>query len=77
MVIAGDTLRVNHAGREVALHQRRVGRFERVVDPRHFDGVVGFGAKAVLDIAAAPEALSAAELLRPLIEYERLVGGRW
>ena len=77
VVIAGDTLRVNHAGREVALHQRRVGRFERVVDPRHFDGVVGFGAKAVLDIAAAPETLSAAELLRPLVEYERLVGGRW
>ena len=76
VVIAGDNLRVSHAGREVALHQRRVGRFERVVDPRHFDGVVGCGGKAVLDIAASPEAL-ASELLRPLIEYERLVGGGW
>jgi hypothetical protein len=34
-------------------------RFERVVDPRHFDGVIGFRSKAVLDIAAAPEAVSA------------------
>jgi hypothetical protein len=76
VVIAGDNLRVSHAGREVALHRRRVGRFERVVDPRHFDGVVGFGGKAVLVIAASPEAL-ASELLRPLIEYERLVGGGW
>jgi hypothetical protein len=76
VVIAGDNLRVSHAGREVALHRRRVGRFERVVDPRHFEGVVGFGGKAGLDIAASPEAL-ASELLRPLIEYERLVGGGW
>jgi hypothetical protein len=46
-------------------------------DPRHFDGVIGFRSKAVLDIAAAPEAVSAPELLRPLLEYERLVAGRW
>ena len=26
VMVAGDTLRVNHAGREVALHQRRIGR---------------------------------------------------
>jgi hypothetical protein len=77
IVIAADTLRVSHAGCEVAVHQRRIGRFERVVDPRHFDGVIGFRSKAVLDIAAAPEAVSAPELLRPLLEYERLVGGRW
>jgi Mu transposase-like protein len=75
VVIAGN-LRVSHAGREVALHRRRVGRFERVVDPRHFDGVVGFGGKAVPGTAASPAA-PASELLRPLIEYERLVGGHW
>lgn len=77
IVIAGDTLRVSHAGCEVAVHQRRIGRCERVIDPRHFDGVIGFRSKAVLDIAAAPEAVSAPELLRPLLEYERLVGGSW
>jgi transposase len=76
VVIAGDTLRVSHAGREVAVHQRRIGRFERVVDPAHFAGVIGFGSKATVDIAAA-ETVSAPELLRPLLEYERLVGGRW
>jgi hypothetical protein len=77
IVIAGDTLRVSHAGCEVAVHQRRIGRFERVVDPKHFDGVAGFGSKAVLGIAAALDAVSTPELLRPLLEYERLVGGRW
>jgi hypothetical protein len=50
IVIAGDTLRVSHAGCEVAVHQRRIGRFERVVDPKHFDGVAGFGSKAVLEL---------------------------
>ena len=40
VVIAGDQLRISHAGREIAVHQRRTGRFQRVVDPLHFDGVV-------------------------------------
>ena len=43
VAIAGDLLRISHAGQEVAVHRRRTGRFERVVDPVHFDGVVGFG----------------------------------
>jgi hypothetical protein len=30
-----------------------------------------------LGIAAALDAVSTPELLRPLLEYERLVGGRW
>jgi Mu transposase-like protein len=41
VVIAGDQLRISHAGREVAVHQRRTGRFQCVVDPLHFAGVVG------------------------------------
>ena len=45
VVIASGLLRVSHAGREVAVHPRRTGRFERVVDPAHFAGVVGFGLK--------------------------------
>jgi len=77
VVIAGDVLLISHAGREVAVHQRRTGRFERVVNPVHFDGVVGFTSKARLATAPALEAIDAGELLRPLIEYERLVGGRW
>jgi hypothetical protein len=77
VVIAGDQLRISHAGREVAVHHRRTGRFARVVDPLHFDGVVGSGSKTPPSTAAAPEAVGADDLLRPLLEYERAVGGRW
>src|SRR5438128_7598017 len=76
-VIAGDLLRLSHAGREGAVYHRRTGRFERVVDPVHFDGVVGFGSKARLASVPTPEPIGADELLRPLLEYERVVGGRW
>lgn len=75
-VIAGDTLRISHAEREVATHRRRPGRFERSVNPKHFDGVVGFGGKTSV---APPTSttIDTPELLRPLLEYEQLVGGRW
>ena len=77
VVIAGDQLRISHAGREIAVHQRRTGRFERVIDPVHFDGVVGSGPRAPVEIVAVSDTIAAPELLRPLLEYERLVGGRW
>jgi hypothetical protein len=51
--------------------------FERVVDPVLFDGVVGFGARARLATVPPPEPIGADELLHPLLEYERLVGGCW
>jgi transposase len=77
VVIAGGVLRVNHAGREVAVHPRRSGRFERVVDPQHYAGVVGFSPKPRVEIMDVPGAIGTPELLRPLLEYERLVGGHW
>jgi len=42
------------------------------LDVRRPDGIVGFGGRA-----ARTEAPPAAELLRPLAEYERLLGGAW
>ena len=77
VVIAGDQLRISHAGREVAVHRRRPGRFQRVADPLHFAGVAGSGRRAPAQIAPVSDTLAAPELLRPLLEYERLVGGRW
>jgi transposase len=76
VTLAGEQLRVSHAGQEVAVHQRCAGRFERRIDPLHFEGVVGFRTPATPPTTPAPES-TAAELLRPLIEYERLAGGRW
>jgi hypothetical protein len=69
-------LRVSHAGREVAVHQRCSGRFERLIDPLHFEGVVGFRSMATVLPEPAGD-IADPELLRPLLEYERLVGGRW
>ena len=76
VTVAGGELRVSHAGQEVAVHQCCVGHFERRVDPLHFVGVVGFRSKATVPLSNAV-AVPDPELLRPLLEYERLVGGRW
>ena len=76
VTLADGQLRVTHAGQEVAVHQRCTGRFERRVDPLHFAGVVGFRSKAAVVPAPAADPADP-ELLGPLIEYERLVGGRW
>jgi transposase len=69
VAISERTLRICHAGREVAVHARQTGRCHRLVDPAHFEGVAGFGGTVV----RAPPA--AASLLRPLSEYEAVAGG--
>lgn len=76
VIVAGGELRVSHAGQEVAVHRCCLGRFERRVDPLHFAGVVGFRSKTAVPVSAAAD-VPDPELLRPLLEYERLVGGRW
>ena len=82
VAIGAGTVRVSHAGRVVAMHDECCGRRERIIDPTHFEGVAGFRARA-----AGEEALPAAAgpspgapppaLLRPLAEYEAVVGGAW
>jgi transposase len=74
VTLADEQLRVSHGGREVAVHRVCTGRRERRVDPHHFAGVVGFRSKVTLPPAAP---IADPDLLRPLMEYERLVGGRW
>ena len=78
VTIAGGVLRVHHAGREVAVHPRQVGRRQRLVDPAHFEGVAGFRAKIIRTADrswAAEEEPAPPALLRPLAEYEALIGG--
>lgn len=72
-VLAGeDGIVVSHAGAEVARHDARRGRRERAIRPEHLDGIVGVGGVPRAVPAAPPP-----ELLRPLAEYERLLGGAW
>jgi hypothetical protein len=74
VVVTGGRLSIRHAGREIATHAETTGRRQRVIEPMHFAGVIG-GPRpvpAMLEPGAAP-----ADLLRPLREYEQLLGGGW
>jgi transposase len=81
VLVAAGTVRVSHAGVEVACHQRSAGRRGRIVDPVHFAGVAG----AIGRVVRAPGGAGAdgegpipeAALLRPLAEYEAVAGGAW
>ena len=74
--IVDDDLRVTRAGSEVARHPVNVGRRQRQIDPAHLAGVAG-ASGAVQAPRAAFAAPSAPALLRPLTEYEALLGGGW
>jgi hypothetical protein len=74
VVVADGRVHIHHAGVEVAVHPETTGRRQRITDPAHFHGVAGLARPAS---TAEPTATTAAELLRPLAEYERAVGGSW
>ena len=71
VLVTAETVRVHHAGREVATHELRTGRRERAREAAHFDGVSGIGGVH----RARPRDDTPASLLRPLAEYEALAGG--
>lgn len=82
VAVTGEELRVSHAGREVAVHARQAGRRQRIVDAAHFDGVAGFGPRrpdaplrTVPGAEDMPSQIAPSELLRPLADYEALIGG--
>ena len=77
VLVTADAVRVNHAGREVAVHERRTGKRERAREAAHFDGVSGFAARIqpIADGIALPILPPPGALLRPLAEYEALAGG--
>jgi hypothetical protein len=72
VVVAGGRVSIHHRGQEVAIHPETAGRRQRLIEPAHFAGI------APERPAVVPAAVPAnSELLRPLDEYERLVGGGW
>ncbi len=80
VTIAAGVVRIAHAGTLVATHQECPGHRERVIDPAHFAGVVGFREKVQADPVAdlvAASTPAAPALLRPLAEYETAAGGAW
>jgi hypothetical protein len=72
VLVTAETVRVHHAGREVAVHERRIGRRERAREAAHFEGVSGIGGGHRV---RPRDDMPAASLLRPLAEYEALAGG--
>lgn len=76
--ITAGRLRVLHGDREVATHAERLGRRQRILEPGHFEGVAGAGVRPVVATEPDLDAMTAAPaLLRPLAEYEAVVGGGW
>lgn len=72
MVLAGRVI-VRHAGEMVADHPVCDGRRQRIVDRGHLTGLVGSGLPPVASSPSVPPPA----LLRPLAEYEAVVGGGW
>ena len=77
ITISAGEVRIRHGLRQVAVHKQSEGRRLRIIDSAHLDGVAGRnGAVRRAEIAAAvPEAPPAPSLLRPLAEYEAVIGG--
>jgi transposase len=79
--VSGSQIRIRHAGTEVACHDKRLGRHERVVDRVHLHGIVPLARNLQSGPepdATAPDLLSTgSDLLRPLAEYEQVAGGGW
>lgn len=77
VTVGAGSLRVLHAGREVAVHAELKGRHGRVTDDAHLTGIAGTKTRPICIMtepeATAPEAPPA--LLRPLAEYEAAIGG--
>lgn len=77
VTIAAGEVRIRHGLHQVAIHKQSDGRRLRIIDTAHLDGVAGRnGAVRRAEIAAAVLAPSSPpSLLRPLAEYEAVVGG--
>jgi hypothetical protein len=85
VVVAERQVRVLYAGQEIACHAQNAGRRMTVIERTHLAGIVGANLVGVSWLARPPAdgslttlpAAMPAELLRPLAEYERALGGRW
>jgi transposase len=77
VTVGAGSLRVLHAGREVAVHAELRGRHGRATDDAHLAGIAGTKTRPIR-IMTEPQATAAEAapaLLRPLAEYEAAIGG--
>jgi transposase len=76
VTVSDGQVRVLHAGAEVARHAERRGRRERAISVGHLAGIAA-GRPVRPASPSEPVTPPSPELLRPLIEYERAIGGAW
>ena len=78
VVVAERQIRILYAGHEVACHGQSLARRTSVIERKHLVGIVGADERTrsvpPISTIAEPEA---AQLLRPLAEYESALGGAW
>ncbi len=77
VVVAGGRVAVEHGGAQVAVHPESAGRRQRLVETAHFAGLSPAPRPARPIEAPPPDSPPAADLLRPLREYEQAIGGGW
>jgi len=83
VLVAGQQVRIYHREQELAVHAQRTGRRQRSIQLAHLEGIVGAWPERQGPPAAAPDVVppptppNASELLRPLRDYEALLGGGW
>jgi transposase len=77
VVVSAARVCVFHAGQLVAEHAEATGRHRRLTDPAHFVGVAGASGPVRRPSTVQMPKPVLPELLRPLVEYEQLAGGRW
>ena len=76
VTVTDSEVRVHHAAREVAVHAALSGRRQRAIDPAHYAGIAGAdGRYAAARSANERPPAAPSSLLRPLRDYETLVGG--
>jgi len=72
VTVAAGLVRIRHGANEVAAHPQAEGRRRRIVDRAHLAGVAAGGGVRPLE---KPVETPPPSLLRPLADYEALVGG--
>lgn len=78
--VADQQVRIHYAGQQVACHAECLLWRTTVIERSHLAGIVGshlVGRSWLPPADALPSAPLAAELLRPLQEYEQVLGGSW
>jgi transposase len=78
--VMDQEVKIFHGSEELASHSISFGRRERLIDPNHLEGVIGvnwLNHKEDQSDSIITKKTEQAEFLRPLSDYEAVIGGGW